>query len=162
YFSDLWQLLEMARRGTFWVIGDGAMRFNPIHPRDVAEVVVDRLLGGGPRERLPIGGPEVFDSPGLAAVCEEVLGRPVRRRHVPLWLARGATAALRPFHEDTWQLADFFVGNVVYARRELGDDASLPVAGRERLVDYFRERLLAEADAARGASSSRPRQASAA
>ncbi|MEO1367504.1 MAG: hypothetical protein AAFX50_10040, partial [Acidobacteriota bacterium] len=148
-----------ARRGTFWIIGDGAMRFNPIHPRDVAEVMVERLLEGGPRECSPIGGPEVFDSAGLAAVCEDVLGRPVRRRHVPLGLARAATAALRPF-EETWQLADFFVGNVVYARRELGDDASLPAAGRLRLVDYFRDRLLADEDG-RGVASPRPSEAAA-
>lgn len=145
YYSDLWQLLEMARRGTYWIIGDGAMRFNPIHPRDVAEVVVEELLHGAPRRRLPIGGPESFDSAGLVAVCEAVLGRSVRTRHVPLWLARAAAAALRPLHEDTWQLADFFIGNVVYARRELADDASLPVAGTLRLEDYFRTRLLDEA-----------------
>ncbi|MEM1182695.1 MAG: SDR family oxidoreductase, partial [Acidobacteriota bacterium] len=138
YFSDLWQLVEMARRGTFWIVGDGAMRFNPIDPRDVAEVMVRTLLGGHPRRRLPIGGPETFDSAGLVAVCEEALGRTVRTRHVPLWLALGAMAAIKPFHEDTWQLANFFVGNVAYARRELDDDASLPVAGQRRLIDYFR------------------------
>ena len=144
YFSDLWQLFEMARKGTFWVVGDGAMRFNPIHPREVAEVLVNHLSGGEARARLPIGGPETFDSAGLVAVCEQVLGRPVRVRHLPLWLARGATAALRLFHEDTWQLADFFVGNIAYARREQANDASQPVAGSERLIDYFRDRLQAE------------------
>ncbi|MEM7588228.1 MAG: SDR family oxidoreductase, partial [Acidobacteriota bacterium] len=142
YFSDLWQLLEMARRGTFWVVGDGAMRFNPIHPRDVAQTVTERLLRDpDAKVRLPIGGPETFDSDGLVEVCEQVLGRRVRVRHVPLWLARSLAAALRSFHEDNWQLADLFVGNVVYAKRELGDDASLPASGSLRLADYFRDRL---------------------
>ncbi|MEM8929659.1 MAG: NAD(P)H-binding protein [Acidobacteriota bacterium] len=148
YFTDMWQALEMARRGTYWVIGDGAMRFNPIHPRDVAEVVVDRLLHGSASfERLPIGGPETFDTAGLVRVCEAALGRSIRVRHVPLWLARAAVAAIRPVHEDIWQLADFFTGNVVYARRELGDDASLPAVGKARLIDYFRTRLLDETTA---------------
>lgn len=153
YFSDLWQLLEMARRGTFWIVGDGAMRFNPIHPRDVAKVVVNGLLEGPTRQRLPIGGPQVFDSYGLAAVCEEVLGRPVRTRRIPLRLALAATALLKPFSEDTWQLANFFVGNVAYAGRELANDASLPVAGQRRLADYFRARLRSEAVIGRGAQS---------
>ncbi|MEM6796848.1 MAG: NAD(P)H-binding protein [Acidobacteriota bacterium] len=145
YFSDLWQLLEMARRGTVWIVGDGAMRFNPIHPRDVAETLIGTLLEGPRRARLPIGGPETFDSHGLVAVCEKALRRTVRTRSVPLWLALAATAAIKPFHEETWQLANFFVGNVAYARRNLGDDASLPVAGQLRLADYFRDRLLEEA-----------------
>ncbi len=37
------------------------------------------------------------------------------------------------------------LGNVVYARRELADDASLPAVGAQRLEDYFRARLLDEA-----------------
>ncbi len=146
YFSDLWQLFEMARKGTLWVFGDGKMRFNPIHPRDLAEFTVDRLLDDRcNRGQFPVGGPEVLDSMALAEICEGVLKRSVRVRHVPLWLARGLTAALRPFHEDTWQLADFFVGSVVYVKRELGNDGSCPPTGSRRLSDYFRERYLAEA-----------------
>ena len=143
YFSDLWELFEMAQQGTFWVIGDGKMRFNPIHPRDLAEFLVDRALDVEcTAGRFPIGGPEVFDSPGLVALCEEILERKVRVVHIPLWLARSLVAAVRPFHEDLWQLGDFFVGNVVYARREYDDDASLPGVGERRLGDDFRRRYL--------------------
>lgn len=146
YFSDLWQVFEMARKGTLWVFGDGKMRFNPIHPRDLAEFTVDRLLDERCDQGLfPVGGREIFDSPGLAALCEDVLGRGVRVRHIPLSLALALVTALRPFHEDTWQLADFFIGSIAHVKRELGDDASQPSVGTRRLGDYFRARQLAEA-----------------
>ncbi|MEM6457230.1 MAG: hypothetical protein AAF772_19230, partial [Acidobacteriota bacterium] len=63
------------------------------------------------------------------------------REIVQQLLARAATAMLRPFHEDAWQLADFFVGKIAYARRVLRDDASLPAVGTLRLIDDFRARL---------------------
>ena len=103
YYSDLWQMLEMARKGTLWTVGDGRMRFNPIDPRDLAEFTVRQLLDAGEAsERLPVGGPEVLDSYDIARICSHVLGRQVRLRRVPLRIARLAISAIRPFDEDLW------------------------------------------------------------
>ena len=141
YYSDLWQMLEMARRGSLWTFGDGRMRFNPIDPRDLAEFTVRRVLDeGSASQRLAIGGPETLDSYDIARVCERVLGHRVKVRRIPLWVARAGITALRPFHRELWQLLDFFLGNVEYARRSLDNDASMPAYGRRRLEDYFRER----------------------
>ena len=142
YYSDLWQMLEMARRGSLWTFGDGHMRFNPIDPRDLAEFTVRQLLdGASTSQRLAVGGPETLDSYDIAGICERVLGRSVRLRRVPLRIARAAVSTIRPFNEDLWQLADFFLGNVEYAQRALNNDASMPTYGKRRLEDYFRERL---------------------
>lgn len=142
YYSDLWQMLEMARGGSLWTFGDGRMRFNPIDPRDLAEFTVARLFDAGSANgRFPIGGPESLDSYDIARRCQRVLGRRVRVRRIPLWLARAGISVIRPFSEEQWQLADFFLGNVEYAHGALNNDASMPAYGSRKLEDYFRERL---------------------
>ena len=85
-----------------------------------------RLLSGGNIQKL---------------ILARVLDRQVKVRCIPLWLARIGVALLRPFSRNLWEMGDFFVGNAEYARRELGNDASVPAVGQRRLEDYLRSRL---------------------
>ena len=43
YFSDMSEVLEMARKGRVWLIGSGANRVNPIHGADLAVVCADAI-----------------------------------------------------------------------------------------------------------------------
>lgn len=150
YFSDMWEIFQMCARGTLWLLGDGAMRFNPISLLDLGDFIADTVLSDAAvGARHPIGGPEVMTAHEIADRAERVLGKKVKRRHVPIWAARAGVAALRPFSRNMWELGDFFVGQVRFAQRALGNDATLPAYGTHRLEDYFRERWKAEQAAAR-------------
>ncbi len=140
FYSDMWELFEMARRGTFWIIGDGSVGFNPIGLDDLGEFIVRSLLDDSKvGQRLPCGGPDTLTSHDIAAMAARVLGRPVKKRHVPLWLARAAVAMVRPFSRNLWEMGQFFVGQVGVLQAH-GGMVTAPVAGRRRLEDYFRSR----------------------
>lgn len=153
YFSDMWEIFQMCARGTLWQIGDGKMRFNPISLIDLGDFIADHLLDDAAvGERWPVGGPEALTTVDIADRAERVLGRRVKRRSLPLWLARAGVACVRPFSRNAWELGDFFVGQVAYAARHLDNDATVPAYGTHLLEDYFRERWAREQAARRPAS----------
>ncbi len=137
YFSDMEEILEMARSGSLLALGGNKVRLNPIGLGDLGGFVIKALLErSGPRVR-PVGGPEVFTWAGLADLCSRVLGRPVKTRNIPLWLVNGALPLLRPFSRDTWEVAQFMAGSAALLQR-----LPLPPAhGSEKLENHFREYL---------------------
>ncbi|MGD9329084.1 MAG: SDR family oxidoreductase, partial [Cyclobacteriaceae bacterium] len=43
FFSDITEVLNMAREGKVYLIGDGLYKSNPIHGQDLAEFIVDKM-----------------------------------------------------------------------------------------------------------------------
>lgn len=60
------------------VVGDGSQRFNPIHARDLAEVVAACLAKPPPRRIWQIGGPQMITQANLIAQTRCWLGLPAR------------------------------------------------------------------------------------
>jgi len=144
YFSDLWEVFKMCEKGTFYCIGDGKLRFNPISLEDLGDFVVDSLFDDSKLgQALPVGGPEVLETLELPKLCERVLVKPVRIRHLPLWLAKAAVAAIKPFNRNLWEMSEFFVGNTEYGMRS-GNETIVPAYGSRRLEDYYRRRYAEE------------------
>ncbi len=140
FFSDMWELFQMGLRGTLWVFGREEVGFNPISLEDLGAFVVRSLLDEGKGGcRLPCGGPEVLTPTDIAAMVSRVTGRRVRVRHIPLWLARAGVAMVRPFHQDLWEMAQFFVEQATLLKAE-GGTVLAPVVGEQRLEDYYRRR----------------------
>lgn len=72
------------------VVGDGKQPFNPIHARDLAEVVAACLAAPPPRQIWQIGGPETITQRDLIAQTRSWLGLPpVPAIRLPPTLARG-------------------------------------------------------------------------
>lgn len=141
FFSDLWEVLEMCKKGTFWAIGDGRLRFNPISLVDLGDFVAEALFNDDrPGQSLPIGGPQTFDSFDLASLCGRVLEREVKVRNVPLWLAKAGVAAVRPFSRNLFEMGEFFVGNTVFGVQR-DNDGTVPAYGTHQLEAYYRDRL---------------------
>ena len=90
YFSDMAQVLDMARRGRV-VLLDDAVRINPIHGLDVAGACVDRHVAEVSGE-WRIGGPEILTWREVAECAFRTLGRPARITVLPR-VARGAVGA---------------------------------------------------------------------
>jgi uncharacterized protein YbjT (DUF2867 family) len=156
FYSDLWEIFGMARRGTVWSVGSAEIAFNPIALEDLGEFIVRSLLDeASVGRRLPVGGPEVLSVRDVAAAAARVLGREVRVREVPLWLARSAVGALRPFSRNLWELAQFFVGNAAEIASQ-GGRLEAPSFGDHRLEDYFRSRWDLERSHATSSAGARP------
>jgi len=133
FFNDMEELFKMARRGVFYVIGDGTTRINPIHGADVAEQVV-RCIGDpqAHNQAMGIGGPDVFTTRQIGELAFEALGRPPKIRSIPPWLLGTASFLLTPFNANAAALLRAM--QVV----SMMDMTGTPCGGH-RLRDFFLE-----------------------
>jgi uncharacterized protein YbjT (DUF2867 family) len=128
YFSDMGELLEMAKRGRVWLIGSGANRVNPIHGEDLAAACVDAIEGD--TTGLDVGGPEIMSWNDAARLAFTVLDRPVRISHVPAWMMWSLVRAVRIFDRHQGELLAFFATMST-------TEVVAPPFGRRRLADHF-------------------------
>jgi uncharacterized protein YbjT (DUF2867 family) len=133
YFSDMGVLLDMAKKGRAYMVGDGSNKMSPIHGRDLAEVCVDTAEGD--EFEVEAGGPDVMTQREAAELAFEVVGKPAKITVIPMWLARGLVKLIGLLSTQFGDLADFIVtaGEI---------DGVGPPRGKTSLRSYF-EALLA-------------------
>ena len=129
FFSDMREFLDMARRGTVYLAGNGETRINPIDGRDVARAGLKALAGD--TDEHVVGGPEVLSWNEIASLAAETWGRRARIRHVPAGLARAVLPLIRLGSPKTATTADFIL-------RVCAADLVAPTFGRQSLGDYYR------------------------
>lgn len=131
YFSDLAEVLSMAKSGRVWLVGDGDVRLNPIHGADLAAAIVDAVERG--ESDVEIGGPEVLSMHEIAALAFAALGRPAKVWCLPRWVMRVALAILKPLSaRHVWGPLEFFLAASSH-------DMIAPAHGDRRLGAFFRE-----------------------
>lgn len=81
YFSDMGDVLTMARSGRVWLFGDGGKRINPIHGADLASATAEAIEAGV--GWLDVGGPDVFTQRELAELAFACLGTSPRITMLP-------------------------------------------------------------------------------
>ena len=128
YFSDMGEILAMARRGRVWLFGDGTQRLNPIHGADLATAIADATDAG--RGWAEIGGPDVMTQGEIARAAFAALGTEPRITHLPDALRRAALAVLPILPRRMSGPARFFL-------TALGMDMVAPRFGTRRLADHF-------------------------
>jgi uncharacterized protein YbjT (DUF2867 family) len=107
YFSDMSEVLEMARRGRVWLIGSGKNGVNPIHGADLAVVCADAIESGD--TEIAVGGPQVMSWREVAELAFEVLDRPAKVTCVPQWVMWPIVRLLGLFNRHRGELLAFFV-----------------------------------------------------
>jgi uncharacterized protein YbjT (DUF2867 family) len=107
YFSDMGVLLDMAKRGRAYLIGDGSNKMNPIHGRDLARVCVD--AAESEEIEVEAGGPDVMTQREAVNLAFEVVGKPEKVTVIPMWLARGLVKLIGLLSTQFGDLADFIV-----------------------------------------------------
>ncbi|MDE4273659.1 SDR family oxidoreductase [Phaeobacter gallaeciensis] len=127
FFADMEEILSMAKKGRVWLIGDGSVRINPIHARDLSCAILDAIEAG--EADVEIGGPEVLSLDQIAELAFDALGKPARITHLPLWLGHAALSVMKrctPRH--VWGPFEFFLTSCQqdaigpqYGSRSLGD-----------------------------------------
>ena len=81
FFSDIEEVLAMARSGRVFLFGNGGSEVTPIDGRDMAEVCVAAIEAGA--DKLDVGGPETWTFQGIAELAFEVLGKPPKVTRIP-------------------------------------------------------------------------------
>jgi uncharacterized protein YbjT (DUF2867 family) len=81
FYSDLKEILKMAKKGRVWLPGKGQYKVNPISTADLARVVID--LYEQNVEEANIGGPEVHTQREIAELAFEVLGKKSNISFIP-------------------------------------------------------------------------------
>ncbi|MCG8509723.1 MAG: SDR family oxidoreductase [Rhodospirillales bacterium] len=107
YFSDMAEILEMARRGRVFLFGSGRARVNPIHGADLARVCAHLI--DGPSVELEVGGPQNLSFREIAKLAFDMLGRPARIITIPATPVRMLVPLVKLFDRQRGELLDYFL-----------------------------------------------------
>ncbi len=129
FFSDMDEVLKMARGGRVWLLGTGRSQINPVDGTDVAKAAIAAF--GTDIAEIEIGGPDLFTYEEIGALAFDVLGTKPRMTHVPLWIVNAALAVLR--HVNRRQYNTF-----AFLARMMQNDIIAPRTGTRHLRDAFR------------------------
>ncbi len=129
FFSDMTEVLQMARQGKVYLIGDGHYKSNPIHGQDLADFIVEKM--GSAEKEIDVGGPEIFTQNEIAGMAFQALGKKEKIIHIPLWIRDITLKLMRSFtSQKTYGPIEFFMTVMTH-------DMIAPQAGSEYLMEYF-------------------------
>lgn len=131
FFSDMEELLSMARSGRVFLFGDGSSQINPIHGADLAEVCVSALETE--QSRVVVGGPEVFTYREIAELAFDVLDQPAEIICIPKPLVSAVVGAMR------WLTPAKVYGPVEFMASVMTMDVIGQPYGQRRLAEHFRD-----------------------
>jgi uncharacterized protein YbjT (DUF2867 family) len=93
WLSPLAQFDWPARKVVVFGRGETPTRY--VATDDVGQAVVRLMLADDPPRMVEFGGPELLTCKQSVAIFEQILGEPIRRRHVPRPAIRAGAVALR-------------------------------------------------------------------
>lgn len=128
YFSDMTEVLAMARRGLVAVFRPEA-RINPIHGADLAAYVVDRTEEGR-TGTWDVGGPDVLSWRELAHLAFDAVGKRSHILTVPAWALPPALRLTGLFSPRLADTARFMAWNMTR-------DCVAPTTGTHHLADFY-------------------------
>ena len=129
FYSDLGEVLKMAKSGRVYLFGNGNTRVSPISGRDMAEVCISAI--DDPVDTIDVGGPETLTFNEVARLASKVLNHPAKITHLPLGLGKLAVrlAKLLGFGKTVGAF-EFFVA-------ASGIDMDAPNFGDQTLEQHF-------------------------
>lgn len=130
------------------ILGSGDNAVNTVSVEDVADLIVLALQREALRGRaLSMGGPENLTIRQLVTVLENVIGRPARRSHIPLFVLRVMSRVVAPFNATAGRMLRG--GVIMSSTRQTFNVAEVP-------EDFPHERLRFEDVARKWNGSRRP------
>ena len=132
FFVDFDVMLQMAKRGRIFLLGDGTQQLNPIGGSDLAYAVVEATEDQ--RAEIEVGGPEVHTLDEVAEMASEAVQTTPRVWHIPLRLAKLVRALLRIVTPVS------FYGPIEFFVEAASASMKAPPYGHETLKAYFRQR----------------------
>ena len=133
FFSDMGDFLQMAKRGSVFLFGDGKYLLNPIHGEDLAKVIVETIDQN--KREINVGGPDILSQNEIATLALKAYAKPIKIVHLPLFLQRLILWILRTFTTSKiYGPLEFFLSTMVM--NMVG-----PQYGINSLEDFFTEQI---------------------
>lgn len=129
FFSDMTEYYSMAKKGRIYLFGDGKLKSNPIHGKDVAQVCMDAV--DREQEVIEVGGPDTFSQTEIATLAFEAVGRPVKITYIPDWIRRLVLRMLKMV------MSSHKYGPIEFFMNVMAIDMMAPEYGRHNLKEYF-------------------------
>ena len=76
FFSDMKDFLKMAKTGKVYLFGDGKLKLNPIHGRDLAKEVINSIKND--KNEINIGGPDLLSQNEIAELALKAYKKPTK------------------------------------------------------------------------------------
>ncbi len=134
FFSDMGELLDMAKNGSVYLFGDGENKGNPIHGADLARYMINHLESD--RKELDVGGPDLMTQNEIAEVAFQATGKKPKIVHVPVWIRDVVLGLMRTFSgQKVYGPFEFFMTVMTM-------DMSAPTFGKHHLSDYYSSEML--------------------
>lgn len=129
FFSDMADFLKMAKGGKVYLFGDGKLKLNPIHGKDLAKEVVKAI--NQEKKEINIGGPDLLSQNEIAELALKAYGKKIKIIHLPDWIRKFALWCVRTFTSSkTYGSIEFFMTTMVM-------DMTAPLFGEEKLENFF-------------------------
>ena len=133
FFSDMGDFLKMAKGGKVYLFGDGKLKLNPIHGKDLAELVVDTI--NLDKKEINIGGPDMLSQNDIAELALKAYEKPINIIHLPDWIRKLVLWSVRTFTSSkTYGSIEFFMTTMVM-------DMQSPQFGKEKLEEFFKDEI---------------------
>ena len=133
FYSDLAEILDMAKQGRVYLFGDGQTRMSPIDGVDLAHACVNAIEND--KTWIDIGGPQSLTLNEIAATAFEVLGRPPKITHIP---AAPSQFIVNIIKRLGWKQR---LGPIDFFLTASQIDMTAPNHGQITLADDFRSRV---------------------
>jgi uncharacterized protein YbjT (DUF2867 family) len=131
FFSDMKEVLDMAKKGKVYLFGDGEYKGNPIHGGDLAEFIVNHL--DRDEKEMNVGGPDLLTQNQIAQIAFEAVGKKERIIHIPTWIRDVSLAIVRIFTSQK------IFGPIEFFMTVMTRDMIAPTVGNHHLSDYYNE-----------------------
>ncbi|GAD02215.1 hypothetical protein AALB_2295 [Agarivorans albus MKT 106] len=135
FFSDMAELYRMAASGKVYMFGNGEVRANPIHGKDLARFCIDAIARS--ESELDVGGPEVLSMNQMTQLAFEAQNKPSKSIKLPDFIRRIALSIVKRLPEKWGGPAEFFL-------TVMGQDSIAPAFGQYTLGNYYRDELSAK------------------
>ena len=132
FFSDMEDFLKMAKTGKVYLFGDGKLKLNPIHGKDLANEVVKAI--GQDKKEINIGGPDLLSHNEIAELALKAYKKPIKVIYLPDWIRKLALWSVRTFTSlKTYGPIEFFMTTMVM-------DMEAPQFGNHKLEVFFNDK----------------------
>jgi uncharacterized protein YbjT (DUF2867 family) len=130
FFSDMAEIFKMAQNGKIYLFGDGSLRLNPIHGKDLANYCLQAIVR---QEReLDIGGPEILSLNQIAALAFQAQGKRIKITYLPDWLRKISLFIAAKLPEKLTGSAEFFLNT-------MAEDMLAPTYGQHHLKTFYEQ-----------------------
>ncbi|NOX66660.1 MAG: SDR family oxidoreductase [Chlorobi bacterium] len=131
FFSDLKDILVMAKSKKVYLFGTGEYKINPISGKDLAKVCVDSMELS--KDEVNVGGPKIYTQNEIAQIAFDALNIKGKIIHIPLWIRDITVFLLRTFTSSK------FYGPYEFFLTTMTIDGDTDKYGEELLEDFYKQ-----------------------